>query len=623
MKAFAATFLFATAVVVMVSSPVSAKAIRASTDPVKDEPAITEKERQHWAFVPLASPALPEVAHQGVIRNEVDRFVEAELEKAGLTLLPQADPATLLRRVTFDLIGLPPTEEDVAAFLANPSDAAYAAHVDRLLASPQYGEAAAQPWLDLARFAETDGFEHDIERKHAWKYRDWVISALNRDMPFDAFVRNQIAGDKIEGGESAATGFLLSGPDMPDINNQDERRHFVLNDMTSTVGSVFLGLTMSCAQCHDHPYDAVSQADFYRLRAFFDVLPPISRDRQLGPEMREADGPRPVSHAYVRGDVRRAGPEVQPGYPRIANPRGEAAGESRVALADWLVTKDNALFLRVAVNRLWQQHFGKGLVVTSSDFGKQGDKPTHPELLDWLAEELPRQGWSLKKMHRLIVLSATYRQQSLGRGAAWEMALATDPENKLYSRMPRKRLTGEAIRDAMLFTSGHLNPKSGGPSVRLPLPAEVSNNLLKKQRDDVTKDVTEYARRSVYTFSRRNLRYPLFDLFDRPDALISCARRGESTTAPQALLMFNSDLSQETAGELAKKVMSASGDDSAPEMLVKVTSRVLLSRDPTKEELVVGAAFLQKHTAHTETLHQALADYCLAVLNSNAFVWVD
>jgi hypothetical protein len=623
MKAFAAISLCAAAVVASVSVPVFAKAIRASVDPVKDEPAITEKERQHWAFVPLGSPALPQVAHQGVIRNEVDRFIESGLEKAGLMLLPQADPATLLRRVTFDLIGLPPAEADVAAFVANPSDDAYAAYVDKLLASPQYGEAAAQPWLDLARFAETDGFEHDIERKHAWKYRDWVISALNRDMPFDAFVRNQIAGDKLEGGEAAATGFLLSGPDMPDINNQDERRHFVLNDMTSTVGSVFLGLTMSCAQCHDHPYDAVSQADFYRLRAFFDSLPSIARDRQLGPEMRDAEGPRPVSHAYVRGDVKRKGPEVQPGYPRIANPRGDAAGDSRATLAEWLATKENAPFLRVAVNRLWQQHFGKGLAATSSDFGKQGDKPTHPELLDWLAAELPRQGWSLKTMHRMIVLSATYRQQSVGKSEAWETALAKDPENKLYSRMPRKRLTGEAIRDAMLFTSGHLNPKAGGPSVRLPLPAEVSNNLLKKQREDVTKDATEHARRSVYAFSRRNLRYPLFDLFDRPDALLSCARRGESTTAPQALLLFNSEVSQETAEELAKKVMRQSGGESAPETLAKVTSWVLLSREPTREELKVGAAFLQKHTAHAETLQQGLADYCLAMLNSNAFVWVD
>jgi hypothetical protein len=380
---------------------------------------------------------------------------------------------------------------------------------------------------------------------------------------------------------------------------------------------------MGCAQCHDHPYDPVSQADFYRLRAFFDALPPIARDRQLGPEMREAVGPRPVSHAFVRGDVNRAGPEVLPAYPRIANPRADAAAADRVALAEWIANQDNALFLRVAVNRLWQQHFGKGLAITSSDFGKQGEAPTHPELLDWLATELPRQGWSLKKMHRLLVLSATYRQQSVGTGEPWETALAQDPENNLYSRMPRKRLTGEAIRDAMLFTSGHLNPKAGGPSVRLPLPAEVSNNLLKKQREDVTKDATEHTRRSVYAFSRRNLRYPLFDLFDRPDALLSCARRGESTTAPQALLLFNSEFSQETAAELARNVLEASGGESTPEALAVGASRVLLSREPTKEELGVATAFLQEHTAQTDTLQQALADYCLALLNSNAFVWVD
>ena len=601
----------------------AAKAIRASADPVRDEPPITEKERQHWAFTPLVRPAVPEVKSGRAARTDIDRFILARLEAAGLTLRPQADPTTLLRRVTFDLIGLPPSAKDVAEFTANPSDTAYAAYVDRLLASPQYGESAAQMWLDLARFAETDGFEHDLERKHAWKYRDWVISALNRDLPFDLFVRYQLAGDQMENGEAAGTGFLFAGPDMPDINNQEERRHFVLNDMTATVGSAFLGLTMACAQCHDHPYDPVSQADFYRLRAFFDAAPPMARDRQLGPEMRDAEGERPASFAYVRGDVRRAGPEVKPAFPRIANSQATPADSRRLALANWLASPDNALFLRVSVNRIWQQHFGRAIAATAGDFGKQGERPTHPELLDWLATELPRQGWSLKKLHRLIVLSATYRQQSFGADALWKTAVEKDPENTLYSRMPRKRLTGEALRDAMLLTSGQLNPKAGGPSVRLPLPAEVSNSLLKGQRENVTKDATEHARRSIYTFARRNLRYPLFELFDRPDALMSCSRRGESTTAPQALLLFNSEFSQQTAGELAKGILSDSHTDTSPEGLAAAASRVCLSRLATSKELSLGAAFLQSHTADTSTLQEALADYCLALINSNAFVWVD
>ncbi len=599
-----------------------ARPIRASADPVKDEPPITLREREHWAFTPLAVPIPPAVRHEASVRTEIDRFVLAPLEQEGVALRPQVDPATLLRRVTLDLIGLPPSPAELAAFVASPSDAAYAAHVDRLLASPQYGESAALAWLDLARFAESDGFEHDIERRHAWKYRDWVISALNRDMPFDLFVRNQIAGDQIEGGEPAATGFLMAGPDMPDINNQEERRHFVLNDMASTVGSAFLGLTIGCAQCHDHAYDPVSQADFYRLRAFFDTLPAVARDRQLGPEMRdETPGARVESHVFVRGDVRRAGPRVEPAFPRIANPAGLGAEPRRASLAAWLTRPDNALVLRVAVNRLWQQHFGRGLVTTPGDFGTQGEAPTHPALLDWLAGELPRQSWSLKKMHRLIVLSSVYRQESFGKDDAWRAALSRDPENRLYSRMPRRRLTGEALRDAMLFTSGTLNPKAGGPSVKLPLPPEVSSSLLKKQREAVTEDPSEHGRRSVYTFVRRNLRHPLFELFDKPDALLSCARRGVSTTAPQALLLFNAEFSHEVAGTIAARLLAES--DTAPEALASAASRLILSREATARELAAGTAFLQRHTAHTGSLREAVTDYCLALLNANAFVWVD
>ena len=608
----------------LMPAAVLAKAIRASLDPVKDEPPITEEDRAHWAFTPLQRPVVPTVRDTAAARNDIDRFILAKLEAAGLGFAPKADAATLLRRVTFDLIGLPPTPEDVAAFAANPTDAAYAAYVDSLLASPQYGEAQAQAWLDLARFAETDGFEHDIERNHAWKFRDWVIAAFNRDLPYDEFVRQQIAGDQLASGEGVATGFLVAGPDMPDINNQDERRHFVLNDITATVGSAFLGLTMGCAQCHDHPYDPVSQADFYRLRAFFDPMPEFKRDRQLGPEMRDAEGAKPVSHAFVRGDFRRPGPEVSAGFPRIANPQSSTATSQRASLTQWLTRADNALFCRVAVNRVWQQHFGRGLVASSGDFGHQGEAPTHPELLDWLATELPRQGWSLKKLHKLIVMSATYRQASFvvrPSGLAQPNdGLKSGLQTELYSGFPRRRLTGEALRDAMLFTAGLLNRRAGGPSVRLPLPPEVSSNLLKKHME-VTPDTTEHDRRSIYTFARRNLRYPLFELFDKPDALMACSRRNESTTAPQALLLFNSEFSQRAAGHLAERILERT--DTTPEALVAEATRLCFARKPTAKEAALGAAFLQKQTALAPTLRDALADYCLALLNSNAFLWID
>jgi hypothetical protein len=585
-------------------------AIRASLDPVKDEPAIAPEEWRHWAFAPLRRPDPPMSGKTGA-RTEIDRFILAKLEAAGHTLSPPADAATLIRRVTFDLTGLPPTPEQVRAFASDPTDSAYEALVDRLLASSHYGEAQALPWLDLARFAETDGFEHDIERKHAWKYRDWVIKALNDDMAYDEFVRRQVAGDLLNDG--TATGFLVAGPDMPDLNIQDERRHFVLNDMTSTVGGAFLGLTMSCAQCHDHPYDPVSQADFYRLRAFFDGMPEFKRDKQLGPEVRQSVDVAPVSKVFVRGDFRRAGPQVQPAFPRIANRESAAAQPTRLALAEWLTRSDNALILRVAANRLWQQHFGRGLAGDPNDFGHQGQAPTHPELLDWLATELPRQGWSLKKMHKLIVMSAVYRQSSLG-------AEPPAAARHLYAQYPRRRLTGEALRDAMLFTAGLLNTKAGGPSVRLPLPPEVSGTLLKKQAA-VTEDATEHDRRSIYTFARRNLRYPLFDLFDRPDALMTCGRRNESTTAPQALLLFNSEFSQRMAQSVAERVLAQNSTDA--ESLATATVWQCLGRAPSEQELALGRSFLEKHTALTTTLKDALSDYCLALLNSNAFVWVD
>ncbi len=327
----------------------------------------------------------------------------------------------------------------------------------------------------------------------------------------------------------------------------------------------------------------------------------------------------PASFVYVRGDFHRAGPQVTPGFPRIANLPSTPAGAQRLALAQWLTDPGNALFVRVAVNRLWQQHFGQGIAGDPSDFGRQGQAPTHPELLDWLAAELPRQGWSLKKMHKLMVMSATYRQSSLPADQAV-------PEGKedlaatLYARYPRHRLTGEAVRDSILFTAGLLNAKAGGPSVRLPLPAEVSGNLLKGHKE-VTKDTTEHDRRSIYTFSRRNLRYPLFDLFDRPDALMSCGRRNESTTAPQALLLFNSEFSQRAAEAVAAQI-SRDGETGS-EALVTAASWHCLSRAPTARELALGAAFLEKQTGLTVEHRQAVTDYCLALLNSNAFVWVD
>jgi hypothetical protein len=568
------------------ASHAQAAAIRASNDPVRDERPITGEDRQHWAWRELAVPRVQHLAPSAALDAVV-------LEKTPLA--GAADAATLIRRVTFDLTGLPPSPGEAREFIEGLIS--YEAVVDRLLASPRHGEHWAQWWLDLARYAETDGFEHDRERPRAWQYRDWVIAALNADMRFDEFVQKQIAGDLM--GDETGTGFLFSCPDMPDLNNQDERRHMVLNDITSTVGSVFLGLTMGCAQCHDHVYDPVSQADFYRLRAFFDntVLP--QRDKQLGPAARVFAEGVPASTVYVRGELRRPGPVVAPAFPRIAlRDPAPAENPDRLALARWITRRDNVLFLRTMANRLWQQHFGRPLAGNPADLGHQGEAPSHPALLDWLAAELPRQNWSLKRLHKTIVMSRTYRQAT--------------PQ--------QRRLTGEMLRDTLLSVAGELNLKTGGESVRLPMPREIKETLLKKQAE-VTEDAAEQRRRSIYTFARRNARHPVLDLFDRPDALTSCARRNESTTAPQALLMLNSDIMHETAAKLAARLTGRHGSEAA--LILADACWICLSRAPHADEVERGRVFLDSQAALAGNFASAVQDYCLALLNSNAFMFVD
>lgn len=557
-----------------------AVSIRATADPVKDERPIKPEDKEHWAFKPLQSTP---------VKKGIDDLAEHSS--------PPADPATLIRRITFDLTGLPPTPEEVAAFskacIQHP-ESSIEQLADRLLASPRYGEHWAQWWLDLARYADTDGFEYDAERNRAWQYRDWVIDALNRDMPFDAFVQHQIAGDLM--GDETATGFLFSCPDMPDLNNQNERRHVLLNDIATTVGAVGLGLTIGCAQCHDHPYDPISQADFYRLRAYFDNTVLTKNSKPLGPAVRVFTEGIPASTVFVRGDFKRPGPEIQPAIPRVFGASPPKA--DRVALAQWLASKDNPIFLRTMANRLWQQHFGKPLAAIPGDLGHQGEAPTNPALLDWLAAELPRQNWSLKRLHKIIVMSRIYQQKTSAP----------------------TRLTGEMLRDAMLSVSVQLNLKTGGPGVKLPLPKEISSTLIKSQAE-ATKDVSEHTRRSIYTFARRNLRHPLFELFDRPDAQISCARRNASTTAPQALLLLNSGFAHSTAVKIATQLNEQHGSD--PTALITAATLRCLSRQPTPQEIEIGQKFLQKQTALTPGFREALADYCLALLNSNEFVYVD
>ncbi len=601
------------------------------------EPPISDSDRTHWAFQPLSHPTPPMVRDVAWCRTPIDRFILARLEHDGLHPSPAAHRGTLLRRVCFDLTGLPPSVELQDETLADESPDWSERLIDKLLNSPSYGERWAQHWLDLCRFAETDGYEHDYVRAQAWRFRDWVIDAFNRDMSFDEFVQRQLAGDELYPGDETAliaTGFLFCGPDMPDINLQDERRHTFLNDMTATVGSVFLGLQMGCASCHDHKYDPISQLDFYRLRACLEVEPLFDPHPQLGQILRERSATAPATRLSIRGDFRRPGPIVAAAFPRIANLSREAIAipatdakttGRRTALAKWLTRSDNPLATRVIVNRIWQAHFGRGLVDTPSDFGVMGHSPSHPELLDWLANEFPRLGGSWKRLHRLILTSSVYRQASMVEGEGLRVKekrrpstlnpqpSTTEPDNRLLARFPRRRLEGEAIRDALLAASGQINRQAGGPGFRPPLPNDLVRTLLKDQWP-ITPNAAEHQRRSVYLFARRNLRYPLFEVFDKPDANASCSRRNVSTIAPQSLLLLNGDDSVVAARRLPERIEQHAGSD-RPTAIEWVYRRIL-GRPPTNAELHAAEEFLSESDS-------TLADLCLALFNLNEFVYVD
>ena len=594
----------------------------------ESEPEITEADREHWSFTPLIRPDIPANDSEWP-RNSIDSFVLKKLTDAGLEPAPEATGVVLLRRLYFDLTGLPPTPEQLDEFLKDESSEAYDRLIERLLESVAYGERSAQHWLDLARFAETDGFEHDKLRPDAWKYRDWVIKAFNDDMPFDEFVRLQLAGDEVGSASRVATGFLTCGPDMPDINLQEERRHSFMNEMTSTVGSVFLGLQVGCAQCHDHKYDPISQLDFYRLRAFFD--PAFRFTKNNVASLPDGNDAKSASHLMVRGDFRRVGDTVESAFPRIANsadilPKVAPNRDNlRTQLASWVTNPDNPLSMRTIANRLWQHHFGEGLCDSPSDFGVMGDSPDHGQLLDWLATEFPNRGFRFKDMHRLIVTSATYRQASRLSddassvvAASWARSLKVDRENRLWSRMSRRRLEGEAIRDAMLLAAGQLSERRGGPGIRPPLPDELVHTLLKNQWP-VSKDSEDYTRRSIYLFVRRNLRYPLFEAFDKPDTNFSCPRRNESTIAPQALMLLNSKLSLDAAKALAALIEEAAGESSTDDK-VRLAYLRTLSRNPSPEELHLAIEFLNSPSGEQSA---ALTDLCLALFNLNEFLYVD
>ncbi|MFO0504517.1 MAG: DUF1549 domain-containing protein [Acidobacteriota bacterium] len=625
----------------------------------------TAAERRHWAFQPRKEVRPPVIA-DGWIRNPVDAFILEGLQKAGLKPAAEADRATLIRRVTYDLHGLPPTPEEIAAFVRDKAPDAYERLVDRLLASPRYGEQWARHWLDVVRFAESDGYEYDTHRPDAFRYRDYVIESLNTDKPYDQFLREQLAGDEMDPANNTyliASGFNRLGPLRKNAGNQNvaSSRTEVLTEMTNIVGAAMLGMTMGCARCHDHKFDPIRQSDYYRLQGYFaqthandivvasaeeqarykQTMEPLEAEmRQLRTAMRRASEeekgkilmrleaideqiPSPPAamyavrndvkemtpiHLLAAGDYRNKGAQVgmRPPGVLLAEETPElplATGKPRQRLAEWITDAANPLPARVMVNRIWGYHFGRGIVGTPNDFGKMGLKPTHPELLDWLANEYVRGGWRMKPLHRMLTTSATYRQGSSSVAGAGK-----DPENKLLWKMNRRRLAAEEIRDSMLAVSGRLNSKAGGPSVLVQIDEELIRDLKRPQYWVTTRDRREHDRRTIYLIYKRNLILPFNQVFDSPDTLLSCARRDQSTHAPQALELLNGTLSNDLAVAFAKRL---TGDR------VEQAFRLATGRGPNPRERQLSKQYLDDPDP------AAVTEFALSLFNSNAFLYVD
>jgi mono/diheme cytochrome c family protein len=637
-----------------------------------------EQARAHWAFQPLRAVEPPAVKSAEWVRAPIDRFILAALEAKGLQPTPPIDAGRLIRRVSFDLAGLPPDPADVERFrgdMERDRQAAVAALVDRLLASRHYGERWGRHWLDVARYADSDGMENDADRPYAYRYRDFVIQALNDDMPYDTFVRWQIAGDEIEPDNlqaAAATGFLTAGPSqfLEEKYLEEERlrnRYNELDDILSTLGTGILGLTLGCARCHDHKYDAVPSREYYRMLSALH-----SGDRKqvkIGPDGTEAlvfrdfGGDPRTTWLFARGNFYDRDHPVQLGFLDVLSrdrtaadywtdapsdrPRTDTTYQ-RTALAVWITDVDHgagALAARVIVNRVWQHHFGEGLVRTVSDFGVRGEPPTHPELLEWLAHDFVTHGWKLKRLHRMIVTSAVYQQGTLTRrvsegtearraseGIDSDFAASTiDPDNRLLGHRTPQRLEAEILRDAILATSGTLNLEPFGPAFKPPIPAEAMQ--ARNTKDPYPKDAKDDAstrRRSVYMFHKRVVPYPLLQAFDRPDAQQACGRRDQTTVAPQGLALLNDTFVRARSVDFANRLLRETDDD---DRLIDRTFQLALARSPTAAERAASLEFLKTQAAKrhsrdpgkpaAEARVAAATDFCQTVFSLNEFIYVD
>jgi hypothetical protein len=643
------------------------RASKNAADLASYDALITPEDRGHWAFQPIKRPHAPQVKNINWARNPIDQFVLAEQEEQGLVPGPLAEPRVFLRRLFLDLTGLPPKPDEGDGFLEEfaRSPDAIEKLVDNLLARPAYGERWARHWLDLVRYAESNGYERDADKPFAWRYRDYVIRAFNADKPFNRFVLEQIAGDELPEDEHTpenliATGYYRLGPwdDEPADPKQD--RYDQLDDMVNTTSEVFLGLTLGCARCHNHKFEPLSMHDYYRMVAIFEPLkrPADGRTERtlpIGTQAQIATNPRqlaqgyflheptstpPVSRLLLRGQATNPGPEVGPGVPAVTvavQPQfsapwpGATTSLRRLTLARWLTDPGNPLTPRVIVNRIWQYHFGAGLVRTPSDFGTVGEPPTHPELLDWLTSWFLDHGGSFKALHRLIVTSRTYRLST--KSAARQQGV--DPDNRLLCHRPYRRLEVEVIRDAMLAASGELDRRMYGPSMYPAIPGAALAGSSDPGKIWPPFNERSAARRTIYAFVKRSLIVPMLEVLDFCDTARSAPGRNTTNVPTQALTLLNGDFVNQQARHLADRLEREAGANAGDQ--IELAYQLSLCRSPREEERAALRTFLDREAqgriddaAHagspittTEARHQALIQLCRAIFNTNEFVYPD
>jgi hypothetical protein len=614
-----------------------------------------EEARAHWAFLPLHKKQGPEVRPSRWVRTPLDAFVLAGFEKLGLQPAPEADPRTVLKRLSLDITGLLPDAETVEAFARNPDEAAYERAVDALLASPHFGERWGRHWLDLARYADSSGLHNDLDRPHAWRYRDYVIASFNTDKPYARFIAEQLAGDEFApGSEEAlvATGFCRNGPSNEDNmgNKAEQYRLDELDDVISTTASVFLGLSLGCARCHDHKYDPLTAADYYQMLAVFNGTEKLGLPQRAEKKSTDASGEAVKVHALIeksstvrptyllkRGNLLTPGAEVSPGPPKVLDfarftlesPGADCTTSGRrLALSRWIASPQNPLTWRVLANRLWQYATGRPIVATPSNFGFRGERPSNPALLDYLAGMLLENGGRMKPVLREIFLSATYRQSS----AVVERSAAADPDNRLFWRMPRRRMQAEILRDNILRVSGCLNAELGGPGIKPRIRPELIATSQRNKWPELAADGPGQWRRSVYIYAKRQLLLPMMELFDAPASAESCALRSESVVPTQALLLMNDEFVEEQAFFFAQRAWRECG--AGRESLAAVVSRMLeavLLRPAGVIRLSQATRFVEeraevytqrgegREAAHTK----ALADLGHVLFNTSEFLYVD